>query len=364
MDLPDDFSQYFAMAEEYLWPAGKENRRTPWKDVVSRAKGNPAWPWMPGASGMDTLKAEALKQSRWRLGEDGYVEKGPFPKEKTAVNVSLVGAHPETGEAILSLTPRHSGESPVVYVSTTPDVSEADTKVEDLESFLTTEGTLYFMAQDPTGKYEVGTAARWLADLKIRHQVSPAGDKRTVILQCTPQAEIHYTLDGANPKDGKLYEGPFDVGPEAIRLLVHAKSGEATKNADFQIPASGDERVQIDDTKPARLGSTKRVALDTTDRVFGIINRFKDQAGTRFKGVRIEIGEGENTVTVRFQEREISAAMIEGTVNSLREVLHETQAPVAITISDGIQFESGFEAKEFAKIAGMELRPGDVSQEE
>jgi len=81
---------------------------------------------------MDTLKAEALKQSRWRLGEDGYVEKGPFPKEKTAVNVSLVGAHPETGEAILSLTPRHSGESPVVYVSTTPDVSEADTKVEDL----------------------------------------------------------------------------------------------------------------------------------------------------------------------------------------------------------------------------------------
>ena len=218
--------------------------------------------------------------------------------------------------------------------------------------------------EDPTGKYDVGTPARWLADLKIRHQVSPAGDKRTVTLQCTPSAEMHYTLDGANPKDGKLYEEPLEIGPEAVRLLVHAKAGEATKNADFQIPASGDKRVQIDDTKPARLGSGKRVALDTTDRVFGVINRFRDQAGTRFKGVRIEIGEGENTVTVRFQEREITAPMIEGTVNSLRDVLKEDQAPVAITVSDGIQFESGFEVKEFAKIAGMELRPGDVTQEE
>ena len=364
MDLADDFSQYFAMAEEYLWPAGKENRRTPWKDVVSRAKSNPAWPWMPGASGMDTLKAEALKQGRWRLGEDGYIEKGPFPKEKTSVNVSQVGAHPETGESILSLTPRHAGESPVVYYSTKPDFSGSAPQVDDLESFHTAEGTLYFLVKDPTGKYDAGTPARWLADLKIRHQVSPAGDKRTVTLQCTPSAEMHYTLDGSNPKDGKLYECPFEIGPEASRLLVHAKAGEATKNADFQIPASGDKRVQIDDTKPARLGSGKRVALDTTDRVFGVINRFRDQVGTRFKGVRIEIGEGENTVTVRFQEREITAAMIEGTVNSLRDILQEAQAPVAINVSDGIQFESGFEAKEFAKIAGIELRPGDVAQEE
>ena len=44
------------------------------------------------------------------------------------------------------------------------------------------------------------------------------------------------------------------------------------------------------------------MALDTTDRVYGVINHFNDQANTRFKGVRIEIGEGENTVDVRFQE--------------------------------------------------------------
>ena len=70
-NLTDSFGEYFAMAEEVLWPSGKDNRRTPWKDVSTRAKCSPIWPWMPGASGLDALKTEALKQGRWRLGEEG-----------------------------------------------------------------------------------------------------------------------------------------------------------------------------------------------------------------------------------------------------------------------------------------------------
>jgi len=230
--------------------------------------------------------------------------------------------------------------------------------------FSTTEGTLYFKVADPTGKYESGTATRWLADLKIRHQIDPSADKRKVILQCTPKADMYYTLDGSNPKDGIPYSDSFEVGSEAARLLVYAKSGEATKTADFQIPHSGDKTVQIDDTKPARLNSGKRVPLDTTEKVFTVINRFKDQANTRFKGVRIEIGEGENTVGIRFGERHITAAMIEATVNSLRDVLNEVDANISIAIRDGVDFENGFEAKEFARLIGIELKPGDIAQDE
>ncbi len=363
MDLKENFGEYFAMAETELWPSGKDNRRTPWKDVVSRAKSNAGWPWMPGGGGMDTLKAEALKQGRWRLGEDNYIEKGPFPKEKTSANVSLLGTNPESGESILSVTPRNAGESPAIHYSTNPQVSDSDPRVEDPDNFSTAEGTLYFWVKDTTGKYDSGPPARWTAELKIRHQIEPAADKRKVTLQCTPAAEMTYTLDGSNAKEGKRYDAPFEIGSEAVRLLVYAKSSEATKSADFHIPHSGDKTVQIDDKKPAQL-KNKRIALDTTDRVYGVINHFREQANTSFKGVQIEIGEGENTVTVRFQEREITAAMIEGTVNSLRAVLQEDQAPVAIAIRDGIQFENGFEAKEFAKIAGIELRPGEVTQEE
>lgn len=359
----DNLDEYFAMAEEYLWPKGQDNRRTPWKDVATRAKCSPIWPWMPGASGLDTLKTEALKQGRWRLGEDGYIEKGPFPKDKATVNVSVINVKADTGETVLSLTPRHAGESPVVYWSTKSDVSDKDHKVEDLDNFSSTEGTLYFWVKDTTGQHESAPPVRWLADLKIRHQVEPAADKRRVRLEATPRADLYYTLDGSNPKDGTRYDGPFEIGPGAYRLLVFARAGEANKTADFQIPASGDKTVQIVDSKPARLQS-KRVALDTTDRVFGVINRFRDQPGTRFKGVRVEIGEGENTVTVRFQEREVTAAIIEGVVNSLREVLKEPDAPLNIAIADGVHFDTGFALKEFAKLAGIELKPGDVSQED
>ena len=363
MELRDNSSEYFAMAEVDLWPSGKDNRRTPWKDVIGRAKSNPAWPWMPGVSGMDTLKGEALKQERWRLGEDGYIEKGPFPKEKATVNVSLVGTHPETGAAVLGLTPRHAGEHPVVYYAPKPEGLESSNRVDDLDNFTTGEGTLYFLVKDPTGHFESGAPVRWLAELKVRHQVEPAADKRNVTLQCTPKAELFYTVDGSNPKDGETYEGTFEIGPQATRLLVYARSGEANKTADFQIPASSDKTVQIVDHQPARLEG-KRVALDTTERVYAMINRFRDQPGTRFKGVRIEIGEGEKTVTLRFQERQITAAMIEGVVNGLREILHEQQAQVATTITDTIEFETGFAVKEFAVIAGIELRPGDVIQEQ
>ena len=359
----DNFDECFAQAEEYLWPSGKDNRRTPWKDVATRAKCSPIWPWMPGASGLDTLKTEALKQGRWRLGEDGYIEKGPFPKDKATVNVSVINVKPDTGETVLSLTPRHAGDSPVVYWSAKADVSDKDNKVEDLDNFSSTEGTLYFWVKDTTGQHESAAATRWLADLKIRHQVEPAADKRRVTLAATPHADIYYTLDGSNPKDGTRYDAPFEIGSTSCRLLVFARAGEANKTADFQIPASGDKTVQIVDSKPARL-QRKRVALDTTDRVFSVINRFRDQPGTRFKGVRVEIGEGENTVTVRFQEREVTAAIIEGVVNSLRDVLKEPDAPLNIAIADGIAFDTGFALKEFAKLAGIELKPGDINQEE
>jgi hypothetical protein len=359
----DNFEEYFAMAEDYLWPSGKDNRRTPWRDVVTRAKCLSIWPWLPGSGGLDTLKAEGLRQARWRLGEDGYIEKGPFPKDKTTLNVTIATVSVETGESVLSLTPRHAGESPVVYWSTKPDVSDKDAKVDDLENFTTSAGTVYFAVKDPTGRYENGPAITWLADIKIRHQVEPSADKRRVRIEATPKAELRYTLDGSNPRDGSRYEVPFEIGPASYRLLVFARAGEAIKTADFQIPASGDKTVQIIDSKPARL-QTKRITLDTTNRVFGVINRFRDQTGTRFRGVRIEIGEGENTVTVRFASREVTATMIEGVVNSLREVLSEPEALVNINIAEGVQFDTGFELKEFAKLAGVELKPGEVTQED
>ncbi len=66
--------------------------------------------------------------------------------------------------------------------------------------------------------------------------------------------------------------------------MVYACSGEATRTADFQIPAANDKQVQIDDAKPAKLAENKKVSLDSTEKVFGVINTFKSSPAT-FKGV-------------------------------------------------------------------------------
>lgn len=364
LDMAENCTEYFSMAEAELWPSGRDNRRTPWPDVVARARSNPAWSWMPGApdKGMEALLSEALRQGRWRKGEDGYIEKGPFPQEKATLNVTVQGTDPESRATILSITPRHAGESPVVRFSSSLDVSDDDPQVEDLDNFKTDAATLYFKVIDPSGRYESAVPVPWVADIKIRHQIDPAGDHRKVTLESVPAAHLRYTLDGSNPADGRDYEGPFDIGPEGATLLVHAEAGEASKRQTFKIPASGDDTIQIDENRPARLQG-KKTRLDTTNKVFSVINRFRDHAGTRFKGVRLEIGEGEKTVMVRFQERELTAAIIESVVNHLRSVLEDEDAPVMVQVGEGVEFESGFDAREFAEIVGIELRPGDLIQD-
>ena len=103
---------------------------------------------------------QALKQGRWRQTPEGHIEKGPFPAAKTSVNVTPLGTNRETGETNLSLTPRNAGDSPRVYVAKTAAVSEKDAQVQDLEDYRTTEATLYFIAEDSAGNYQIGEPTR------------------------------------------------------------------------------------------------------------------------------------------------------------------------------------------------------------
>ena len=81
--VADNAEMLIARAEEMLWPAGGE-RRVLWRDVVSRALTNERWPWLP-PKGLDELRKIAEGSGRWKYFEEGYIEKGPFPKPRTRV---------------------------------------------------------------------------------------------------------------------------------------------------------------------------------------------------------------------------------------------------------------------------------------
>jgi allophanate hydrolase subunit 1 len=97
--------------------------------------------------------------------------------------------------------------------------------------------------------------------------------------------------------------------------------------------------------------------------VFGFIQRFKDRTDTLLCGVQIILGEGENAVQVRFNERKLTAAAIETAIRGLRQALGDEQAAVQILIKGGVSFGDGFALKEFAEVAGIGINAGDVIQD-
>jgi Protein of unknown function (DUF499)/Chitobiase/beta-hexosaminidase C-terminal domain len=358
-DADKDALPYLAMAEEELWP--QNDRRTPWRDVLMRAKSNPVWPWLPGVKGLEQLKAQAISQGRWREGHDGYIEKGPFPKEKTEVNFVDQREDRATGETIFTLNPKNAGPSPKVHYGNTPHVSEADPIVTDLESFRTKEATVYFLAIDTTGNYAPGEPKPWVAKLKVRHEVHDHADHRTVEIAVTPAAKIQFSIDGTSPRNGRVYDGPVNIPDDRVTLQVYATAGDAVATETFTIAEKGTKRADIDEARPAKLVGQKP-RFDTTQDVFGLITAFKERRGVVFHGVTLTVGEGEQAVQVRFNDRAVTLPVLEKLIAALRDNLDEPDALVQLTIRDGANFDTGFDLKAFAAIAKIELTPDKVEQ--
>ncbi|TQE98850.1 MAG: DUF499 domain-containing protein [Spiribacter salinus] len=361
LDMDPEMDALVNMAEEMLWRQGQ--KREPWKDVRFRAASNPEWPWLPGRKGLDTLKSHAISRGQWREGADGYIEHGPFEKEKTTVSVTTKTTDDDNRELVLQLVPRNAGNTPRVHYSKHASVSESDPVVPDLEEFRTREASLYFLAVDPEGEHPTGSPVAWKATIRIRREVHQKPDHREVELQATPDATMRFTVDGTNPRDGTEYTGPFEIGDEQQLLQVYAFAGEAEGQESFKIQAGGDSsgRPQLDRGQPARLHNTV-VRLDNTESVFDVIATFRDRKAS-FDQVRVTVGDGEDAVELNFNSRSIDAGVIETVIETLRKVLGDEEAPVSMMIRNGGgEFATGDDLLRFAEIAGKEITHDIVSQ--
>lgn len=358
---------YLSMAEQWLWPQGQ--RRIPWRDLLLRAKTMPDWPWMPGGKGMEQLKRIGIAQGRWRDTNDGYIEKGPFPKERTEVMVIGQEPDPDNGQIVLQLSTKNAGQQPRIHYATSSAISEQDPVVENPERFPTQAGTLYFLAIDPAGEHEPGEPTRWVARLTIRHQIHPKPMHREEEIAVIPTPEVvRYTLDGSNPREGQVYDGPFVIGDERQMLSVYACSGEAEATETFTIPerdpgGGGDdgERPVLDRTRPASLKNAGFVQVDGTHDVFQLIQTFKGR-DVAFYGARLLVGEGEHGVQLNFNRRKLTPSLLEHTITGLREALGEPDAYLELKVREGADFSTGHDLEQFADIAGLELTHENVTQ--
>jgi hypothetical protein len=177
-----------------LWPPGGD-RRVLWRDVAHKAITNERWPWLP-PKGLESLRKMAEGRDRWRYSEEGYVEKGPFPKAKTRAMVHERDYKEGTGTATLEVTARDAGSHGRVHYAKDPNVNAASPVVHDT-IFETDETALWFVAIDPDGEHETGEPLPWKNKLTLTHHVTVLpGGRRRVELTVKPRGSVRWNTTG------------------------------------------------------------------------------------------------------------------------------------------------------------------------
>jgi hypothetical protein len=352
----DSLISVWSMAETDLWPSNQ--RRTPWNDAMMRARQKAEWAWIPGGKkGLDFIKDAALRQGRWRTGSDGYIEKGPFPKETTSLNIIEGEVDFATKETTLQLTPIHAGQSALIYVSESSDVNSSSEQVVDPDNFKTKKGTLYFLVIDASGEHATGETVTWTTkNLKLKHQPESFGTKRKITLDSSLPAEIRYTLDGVNPREGTVYKDPIEIGPEKVTIYTFAKAGNAEYTCEFFVPGvsgTGFIPITINKDLPATLNA--KVTMDSTAKVFDVLNAHKEDDKTQFVGVRVIIGDGEGAINIRFNDRPVDAKAIIGSIEGVRRAIGSAEEVVIVKTNTCIHFSSGREMVKFAEKLSIAL---------
>lgn len=355
LDMEKDADGLIKKAEDLLWP--ENQKRVPWKDVRARASSNPRWTWLPN-NGLDTLRKLAEQRGSWRYTDDGYIEKGPFEKEKATVIVKELGYEDETGTATLEVTPLNAGPNAQVFYSDKPDVSAKSQQMKD-SKLDTTATRLWFLAVDPKGGHESAPAQTWSNRLTITHQPHEGLGKRTVELRVVPRGTIKYTLTGANPAEGTSYAGPFEVPVTEQTLYCYAEDQGVTAKREFILPAAGNTGTKVDKHKPAKL--KKKMDFEDVPKTFGLISKAK-QMKAKLGGVALTVGSGSNNVSLRFSaEASITGEALEQLIKDLRQALGDDNAPV-ITKVVAVGFGTGQDLEDFVSGNSVEVQPNEVEQ--
>ena len=224
-----------------------------WQDVKERAATNPEWQWHE-PSALDTLLQSMLRKGIWRQ-DGGYIDKGPFPKEKTSVLIQQLDYNEDTGEAVLRLTPQYGDK---IYYEINGIPTTASKLVENPREFRTQELKLSFICVDSTGEHETGDPVVWTNKITLKGRVYDKNGKKILELKASPnhKVKIRYTTDGSNPKEnGGLYDEEVEI-PTNTNLVLAVAEAEGIYSNEIQLKIKTEEEIEIDKLTPLTLIKT------------------------------------------------------------------------------------------------------------
>ena len=326
LSVEESYATLRARAEDMLWPAN--DRKVRWADVVDRAASAVRWIWLP-RTGLDELKKLAMSRGDWRDSGTGWIEKGPFEKEKTSVSVDVTGFDEKTGEATLFVSPKNAGSNPVIHWANDPNVTKDSAILEDT-TVRTTDMKRWFLAIDPDGGHEPGKPFEWINRLHLTHEPTPVGSGYEVEITVKPTGTIRWNTDGTNSSEGQVYEGPIKLdGSTDVTIFAYAEADGVSVKKEFKVNRREGAGQAIDHERPASIN--KPINLGSTEKVYAAIAKAKE-AGFVFRTVLVVVGSGTNNISTSFgADVGVDAATIEEAAKFARTRLGDEMADVKVS---------------------------------
>lgn len=328
----------------------------PWGEIKKRAAMMPKWQWHHPQA-LENLQADCLQKDIWRE-QGGYVDKGPFPQPKTSVSIQEVLRDDNSGEATLKLTAVHGD---TIYYDYGAAATTASAKL-DGSTLKTKELRVSFLVVDSTHEHETGEAVTWQNRITLKHQIYQSGAVKKMRLVAAPEATIHYSTDGSDPKvAGATYDGDFAIPPGAQLALAYAeRDGVVSQVERIAVRWDKAETVQVDPKKPATW--RRSFSANITKDSYEFLERAKKHHA-QLSGVRITIsGEGGNKEWIEltmYEEKRVTPEMLEETLLTLRKLQGNGQVQLGV---ETVYFELGQDLLEWVEEARITLQVGEVRQ--
>ncbi|PIP07168.1 MAG: hypothetical protein CO012_07245 [Syntrophobacterales bacterium CG_4_8_14_3_um_filter_49_14] len=338
--------------ENRLWPVGV--REVAWSTIIQRAATDISWVWHhPNA--LDTLKDELVKRDIWRETM-GYVDRGPFEKPRTSVQVQVLNRDENTGQVTVRIRPLNGD---VVHMETDGVASTSSKKLEDY-GIKTKAMKLSFLCVDSTGEHGMGEPVTWTNTIFVKHRFYQEGTKRKCELQAVPKGKIKFSTDGSGvDTHGTPYEKPFEI-PKDCQVILAIAEAEGIKSRQERIPAPKgkiDEGTKIDRNKAAIW--KRSFKKDATGETYKFLETAK-KYGAELGGVCLTVMRDTRWIQLSTSDNSYHAI---GHFEQGAELLKEFVTDGALSIDVGsLKFDSGQQLLDMVADLKTEVKEGEVSQ--
>jgi len=337
--------------ESKLWPPGL--KEVPWSSIKHRAATDPSWVWHH-PSALDNLKDELVKREIWREMM-GHVDRGPFEKPRTSVQVLVLNRDENSGQVTLRVRPLNGD---MVYMEENGVASPSSRRLEEYE-IKTKALQLSFLCVDSKGEHGTGEAFAWENMISIKHRFYQEGSKRKCELQAIPEGRIRYTTDGSSAEThGVSYEKPFEIGRDAQVILAVAEA-RGIKSKPYSIPApKGKADAPIIDRSRAAVWK-RNFKKDSTGETYQFWEATK-RHGAELGSVRLTVMRDTRWVELNTPEDVFYPVLhFEGAAQSLKNFVPDGNLSVDV---GSLKFDSGQQLLDFVAEIKTEIREGEVVQ--